>query len=787
MSVPSRDNGSPEEETGRLSGLRSRLSGITSLSVGGSATDAARDVRGIVDSPTELFSQNRTEVRRVEDDLEQFYQEYEDNPFIQRPVNHTVSEVIEPGWWITADDQETVDELTTFGRNMGVFTGSTHRSFSDLVEITVRQYLVRGTFLGEKVYTKDHSIEGAGRLPIAVQPINSETIEAYTKNNQSVLIPPEFDTDGSVKDTEQGEAAAWVQYDATIGGYTDREERYFTREQMLHWPRNPDVGDIFGTSVVKPVYRRARAVRQKLLDNDDAIAKKAWPMVLFRLGEPERPYTDDQQDEFMKAYSDEEFGPGQYQGVPGDVEVKEFAGETADISEHVATDVDFILAGMPGPKFTLGSFNEDIGKSVSESYERQFKKTVRSLRRGVERVYMSYFREVAEMWGLDNPDSVELHIGRPEGQVAPEDVNGSTIRYTSDVSPEDETEDKDAQERRESVDGPEDAGASTPQEMPQESSGTAGGASSAPTQGGPSVSPDVESASLKRTGNEVAELLASSDLDTGTEETDIAELADSRLVSTTDAERDLTETVTTVLQDARRSVLSELEANRNSADDVNPNRLPRRVRQVVRDRRRALDFEATTRRDFTGIVQDTLSTLGQESHSPQLERSFGPRHTELLDTHADSLRRDLDALATELGHSLATQVSQARGASSSLEDALERAESTFDDATLRNRAQLFARMHASSLVNETKLLEYQNAEAVTGVTITNPCNDATHSLCRELAGCDGESATAVFEDGDIGPQLQSDVNTEPSRGFDPLGIPPFHFSCRSELVPITDD
>jgi hypothetical protein len=265
-------------------------------------------------------------------------------------------------------------------------------------------------------------------------------MEIYTKPGVNMLLPPDYNPTDSgsvsstvsrrqsfsgdvyVKTTPSGDVAAYVQFDRTLSRWEEREERRFASDQILHWPRNPDIGDKFGNSTIEPVLDRSRALREKLQDNDLAISMKAWPMVLFQLGDPDRPWSWSRIEDFMEDYDDRNLGPGMYQGVPGDVEINEFAGETADISEHVMTDIDMIISSMPGPKHALGAFS--VGSGLTDAHDQQFKKTVREARRELENTFTPYIKDALESWDYDT-SGLELHIGRPDGEVAPEDIQGS--------------------------------------------------------------------------------------------------------------------------------------------------------------------------------------------------------------------------------------------------------------------------------------------------------------------------------------------------------------------------
>jgi hypothetical protein len=406
---------------GSVQGARSRVAELIS---------PGRDDDEFMPNP-QAFSQGVTnrysaelDRSRPDPNTEDYYDEYQYNPIIQTQIDTFASDCWEGGWYITADSEQTVAELTEFAKNMTLNAGQIHQPISKIGKMAIIQHEVRGTFLGEHMHDEE------GR-PVGINPVNVSTMEIYTKYGTNVLVPADYkekSDDTTIKRNDEGEVAAYVQFDHRLSSYADRRERRFTRDEMMHWARRPDIGDVFGNSRVEPILARSRSLREKLNDNDLAIAMKAWPMILFKLGSPERPYTLEEMEDFMQKYSQDELGPGMYQGVPGDVEIEEFAGETADIKDPVMTDVNMIVSAMPGPKHNVGAFPGEGENPPTAAHERQYRKLVRETRMQLENLFTPYLKMVAEEWGY-NSSGVELHVGRPDGEVAPEDIEGNVIRY----------------------------------------------------------------------------------------------------------------------------------------------------------------------------------------------------------------------------------------------------------------------------------------------------------------------------------------------------------------------
>lgn len=676
-------------------------------------------------SSSDIYSA-AVDVDRPDGDTELYWQEYEKNPIIAKQIQDLASDVFEAGWWLTAESDETIEEVTEFLENIGIKAGQTHQSFSQLGQQAVIQHQARGTFMGEKM-TDDQ-----GRHT-GINPVNPSTFKIYTKPGVNVLVPPDHDSDAdtTVKHTDEGDVAAYVQFDDRLSRWNDRTERHFTRDEMVHWARRPDLGDVRGNSVIEPVYERSIALREKLQDNDLAIAMKAWPLIMFQTGTPEHPWTLEEQEDFMADYSEEELGPGMFQAVPGDVEVNEFAGETADIEEHVQTDVNLIVAGMPGPITQLGSFVAEGAEVASEAQERSYRKLVRSTRRDLESVFTPYLREVAESWDLD-PEDLEIHIGRPGDEVAPEDVQGSIIRYQSNAGDDEES----------------------PRSEPVDDS--------------VNVGDDNDNSDGGEAGNDGISVNA--------------ELTDPRLVGTSDLEDELGATIEAVLETARDETLAELDrASDPEGVDVE-NAFDRHVHRASAEYGLVDAIEDAVVDTF----ERTTDTLGQRTHAPRIKAVPEASHRELLRDVVQSTRRDVVDVASDIGATFRHQLDRADDASA----ASERIRDRWDAGTLLGRSDLIARMRTQEVVNRIKLDYYRQHDAVVGISITSRCSPDTHDLTAELAGCDGsEPAVARFDaDRSLGAQFQAQASADPPTGFDPLPpAPPFHFGDTAELVPVTDN
>ena len=723
------------------------------------APDDPPEPQAFTHSSNTRFATN-ADVTRPEDNLEEYWRLYETNPLISFPIDTLASKVIEPGWYITADSEDTADELTEFMEQVAIVTGEPHQNFSTLAEQAVVQHEVKGTFLCEDVRNGDGK-------PVALNPLQVDTFEVYTKPGTNILLAPDDTDQGEVKKTEDGRAAAYVQFDGNDPRWSDRKEKRFARDQIIKWTRGKEVGEVFGTSRVESVYERALALEAKLRDNDDAIAMKAWPMVLFQMGSEDNPWRRQEIEDFMVDFDAENFGPGLMKAVSGDVSIEEFAGETADIESSVETDVNFIMAGMPGPKFALGGFSTEAAQAVAEAQDRQYTKQVRRLRRQLEDKFTPYLQDVAEEYGLDSPDSVELHIQRPDGEVAPEDVSGSIIRYTTDA-------DTGEQKPVYSADGDGD--------------GTVGEGSGneQPAAGTPENVAMEEPPVMVPEGS--TELLADGPVcsDGGCT---VEELADPRLTSTQELEDELTETIYGVLTEARNETLHRVQGRYDTATDIRHQRALEIAESAFADASARADLTNLSGTTLREVAERTFDTLEQDNHGPPLDVTYASRHARIVERAETTLRDDIQDAGDDLTKIVRYQHAQAADGGETIEAWASRVRDELDNGTLRSRARVIAQMRIQRVVNAIKLREYERTEAVSGVRVINPCTETTTELCEHLGGCGTrEPATARFDaDRSIGEQLSDGVSQDLLfEGFTPLPAPPFHYGCRSELVPLLE-
>lgn len=778
---------------GRMDGIRNRVAELL---------DASRDEEP---EPEGYQGEERSsglirggvlEHNPPDEDLQFYRQLYENVGPIKSAIDNYSSEVIEPGWYITADNEETREKLTEYFNNVAILNTETDVNGSVLMETMVREREIRGTVFLEKVRDSN------GRNQ-ALYPLQNDTITIYTKPGKAMLPAP-TDTEAEAFDpdvtqqrdqpplTADGEMGAYVQFDEIKPKWSNTEEVVYTRDDVLKWTRDADIGDPRGTSRIASSAQRAEGLLEKLQDNDDAVKFKAWPQIIFEMGNEDNPWSEDEVNDFIEHYEDENMRPGLMQAVAGDVDIKEFAGETADIEETLNFDISMIMSGLPGPVYATGGFSQNVAPAVAQSQQRQFIKEVKKTRRELEDLFTPYLREVAEEYNLPNPDSVELHVGRPEGEVAPEDIEGSIIRYTSDAQAQDDVpvtpttsedvvndpdeEDSDSQSDNQTTSGGEDGtqGASPNQ---TNNANQANNASMA-----------AESLSPNSSGTDPFRFVRASRTETldGRVDGDAAELADPRLVSTAEFESELADLIYEELLSVRETLAETFEET-SDRPLRNAGEMEDSATRAVESAVSESAIDARSRPHFEDTIESTLDTMGQDNHDVTMDIDMSARHRQrsrfLSDNMADSFENAVNDML-EFAH---VNTRQAVQHGESPQFVAERLKESYSDADLRDRANVMARTEIMSGVNSLKMSEYDRHDDIIGVKLINPCNENTTPLCKQLA-CDDHTEAVFDADDTLGQQFQSETDDELLfDGFDPLPtVPPFHFNCRTEIVPITE-
>ncbi|WP_254547497.1 hypothetical protein [Halomarina pelagica] len=346
-------------------------------------------------------------------EIERYWRQYRSVPLLRAPINQFADDVVEHGYRVTADDNDTQAFLEEWCASAAVLNGERGRDLGDLLHQVPKQAKAKGSALIEHA-PLDTDPETIGGLAL----IAPETITYYTRPDMDLLVQPD-DTDlEHVKLTEDGEAAAYVQYD-TRHYSGDETENRLTADDVTKIVNDPDVGDIFGLSAIEPVSPRVEGVRKKLQDNEQAIESMAYGQWFFAfkptvvddtLVEWDEDAIDDVMDEI------EDVRPGDQIGLDGDIDVTNVPGEVADILGNLEFDVNYILSAMPAPTYAVG-FEENINQFVVDGQETRHETRVEQFRQRLAAALTPVLRTVAEQHGYD-PAGVRLAL-EPAEETSP--------------------------------------------------------------------------------------------------------------------------------------------------------------------------------------------------------------------------------------------------------------------------------------------------------------------------------------------------------------------------------
>jgi len=752
----------------------------------------ARDLR----RPFTFESSDYDRTEAPKDEMRKYWRQFETTPIVRKPITSFASRVTEPGYFIETKklERREVERIGNWLNQAAILEGQPGRDFRLLAKKAIVQREVRGTSLVEVAPHKDDPDKIAG-----LKLINAETMEAVTRPNQKILMAPddinEYD---SAPKAESGGAAAWLQDiletdntywgEAISGGDASNDEKIgFRRDEIIPMTRDADVGEVFGTSRIEAVADRVDGIKQKLADNDEAIASKAYPLWLFMFGSEENPWDSGEIASFMKHQEMENFHPGMKQGVRGDVEVETISGEVADIAEALNFDLQWIMSAMPMPLFTLGAFGgtgATVGQVSGVAQQQDVNRQIKEARRELEEEFTPVVRKVAMQQGVDEERAkdITLKFGTPGETDLNVDRNEQVIRYISnsqggETQTQGQQPDMRSPEQRQSVGDGANGGQSSGEGEDVDPAMDVTGADpdEVITKGETPDSvnnptPDIPMAGVDSDKNIYVDYETESNRSTEVWNTSrtVSELA-----AYDDERSQIAELAYSVFQTAMDNTLSQLGERYAST----PQYAVSEFENVAnRELNRAIREQSTR-----NTARDTIRTLLDE----ELE-SLGVGSSPYRDTNvsffAQNIENAIRDAAEEMLRKARLQMRHAIVTNESFNSVTARIESDYSDAYLRERAQLIAHMETKDAVESTKLKEFQRNDDIIGFSIenTNPSTGVTQSLNGEEIYFD--------ESESLRESVEGRLATSPNQGFDPLPTtPPYHFNDTTTIEPIWRD
>lgn len=351
--------------------------------------------------------------------IQEYWRLYQEIPIIRQPIRSFASEVVEPGYYIDAENEDLKEDMEDWLQSSCIVDGEVDKDFSLLLKKATIQREVKGTSMCEKVPNDEGGLYGFKLM-------RPETVRAFTKPGQTVLVPPDYDIDDHLNQnglidrllknqtfytTDDGEVAAYVQVDDAITGTKDGYYIPFTRDNIIKLTRDADVGEVFGESRIAAVENRLQALLKKLRDNDKAIESLAHPFQLFQFGSEEDPWNPEEIQDFMNQHSQDQFEPGMKQGVQGDMSIETVSGEVAPIESFLDFDINWIISEMPMPRYALGGFESEVNQFVSRSQETRLENQINEAREEIQNEWTPVIEDKVEEMGYDVEEFNGFYIG----------------------------------------------------------------------------------------------------------------------------------------------------------------------------------------------------------------------------------------------------------------------------------------------------------------------------------------------------------------------------------------
>lgn len=318
-------------------------------------------------------------------DLARYWRLYKGVPLIRASFEQARDDVLTDGYRWSAAKEGSQTFLEEWSKSAGTDVERGQDLYVILKMVPI-QLFARGTVLLEH-----NPAEADGAKTAGVSFINPSTVTPYRASDTDLLLRPDDTEYDGVKLTEDGKAAAYVQFDAGPNN-SSTDERRLTLDSVTRMTIGGDIGDVFGVSRTAAVADRVDKLLGKLDDNDRAIAAMAWGQWFVGFdhetvenedgSETIVEWEDDDMKEFMGDMDNIE--PGDIEGHDGTIDIKNLPGNVADIIDQLKYETHWILSGMPAPTYSVG-FEQDINQFVVDGQEHSHEQRIGQLQGMIER------------------------------------------------------------------------------------------------------------------------------------------------------------------------------------------------------------------------------------------------------------------------------------------------------------------------------------------------------------------------------------------------------------------
>lgn len=379
-------------------------------------------------------------------ELDEYWDQYKTTGIVRSNVNQFVSDVVEPGVRVEADNDTTEAYFHGedgapndtpdggFLENCAVFAGEKHKPFLPLLKTTVANRWVRGTALTELLKADPDDPTSPIQGFYTVRP---ETVYPQVVANKNILLTPDqTDLDGAEL-TRRDEAAAYIQFDdrsilgQRVGGF-DSDDVPLSQNDVSKQVLDPDIGGnegneqgVFGESIMAAISTDVEEYNQTKRDRYRAIQTKAYGVWLAKFNEEIRDlgqnqkelieWPEEDQDEWVDELN--EINPGDIITADGEIELDKFQSEVPDLSATLDHYVDDITAPLPAPKYSVGH-SGDINQFVTDKQEARYSDIIAEERQYQGRKWTDVFRLVAERHDALDPAGLEVTL-QPEEETSP--------------------------------------------------------------------------------------------------------------------------------------------------------------------------------------------------------------------------------------------------------------------------------------------------------------------------------------------------------------------------------
>jgi len=337
---------------------------------------------------------------------------YNEFALTRAPLKSFDLAVTEPGYRIRVEDvdgerdEEMEEALKLWASNCVIHAGEMGHDLATLLGSLPSKRRGKGTALIEKVGTEEDPDAMA-----ALMSLDPATFQIYTREDQTVLIQPDDDVDADHPTTEDGEAAAYNQYDDDLLRYTDKDPIPFTVDNIIKLTYDADDGEVWGTSVFDACRDRIDALVQKLEDRDFSVRQTGYAHRIYSSenwtqaqaedyaeahneGDVSSTYAPDDDEDADRGGEKDSFA-GRVDFVPHSVEVQVEEGTVPDISDAVRDDIEQIFSVMPVGKYQI-AYADDLNQFVVDPQIEKDNERVDHERRYIERKLTPVLEEKAD-------------------------------------------------------------------------------------------------------------------------------------------------------------------------------------------------------------------------------------------------------------------------------------------------------------------------------------------------------------------------------------------------------